>query len=209
MRFRTAERRDGQRGLDPREAILAATERLLDQRRFGDLTVVDVIKEARVSRATFYLYFESKHDVVAALAQDVVNEVFEEEWRPWLSGSEPAKPEILVDHMRRTIQLWHDHRGVLVATAEGWRNCPDVYGGWGAIMRGYITDVRAYIERARAAGAAPDGLDAEMLAAVLVWGNESAIYMMLTGQAAELEDEEKLATTLAGLWWRAIYADVA
>jgi AcrR family transcriptional regulator len=209
MRFRAAERRVDEERTDVRAAILSAAERLLENRRLDELTVVDMIEEAGVSRASFYMYFESKHAVVAALAEVVTTKVFDKEWGPWLSGCEPHKQEILVDHMRATIALWHKHRGVLVATAAGWRTHAEAYSAWGDIMRSYIADTRAYIERARAAGAAPPGLDAGILAGLLVWGNESALYLRLTGQAPEFadEDEERLAITLAGLWWRAIYAD--
>ena len=207
MRYRTFERRADQTGPDVRQAVMRATERLLEDHSLDELRVTDVIREAEVSRATFYLYFESKYAVVAALVEAVVEEVFEDVWRPWLAGAEPDDPEILVDHMRRTIGLWRDHRAVIVATAQGWRTHTPVFGAWGDIMRRYINDVRIYIERARASGSAPPGLDAEMLAAVLVWGNESAFYLSFTDAAPEFEDQERLATTVAGLWWRAIYAE--
>jgi AcrR family transcriptional regulator len=49
-----------------RQAILAATEGLLRERRLEDLTVVDMIEAAGCSRPSFYMYFESKHAAVAA-----------------------------------------------------------------------------------------------------------------------------------------------
>src|SRR6266498_1558606 len=71
---------------DVYRSILSATERLLADRRLSELTVVDVIEEAGVSRAAFYMYFESKHAAVAALADVVIEEIAERLWRPWMEG---------------------------------------------------------------------------------------------------------------------------
>src|ERR1700680_3932349 len=41
---------------DVREAILDATENLLAQQRFDELSVADILSSAQVSRASFYFY---------------------------------------------------------------------------------------------------------------------------------------------------------
>src|SRR5262245_19380391 len=195
-------------GPEARQAILAATERVLQYRRLDDITVTDLIKEAEVSRAAFYMYFESKHAAVASLALDVAERMSDDVWEPWLRGEESAEEEVLVQHMRDTLGLWREHRAVLVATAEAWRTHSELYAGWGSLMWRYIEELERYIERARASGTAPDGLDAATLAAVLVWGNESTMYLHFSGAAPELQDEDQLAKTLAGVWLRAIYGRV-
>jgi len=185
-------------------AILEATERLLADRGLDDLTVVDLIEEADVSRASFYMYFESKHAAVAALAESVMSELYED-WRPWLEGAEPVAQDVMADLWLRALKQWREHRAVLAAVAQGWRTHPDVYHRWEATWRGYISVVRDYIERTRAAGAAPAGPDATALAAVLVWLDESILYLAFTGRAPELADDAVLAETIAGVWVRAVY----
>src|SRR4051794_20816602 len=75
---RRADRPRGHRGSSDAEAtIFAATERLLATVPLHDVTVADIIREAGVSRATFYFYFSSKFAVVAALLASVMNEIFE------------------------------------------------------------------------------------------------------------------------------------
>jgi AcrR family transcriptional regulator len=198
-------RRRGEEGLDAREAILSATERLLADRRLDDLTVVDIIEEAGISRATFYLYFESKHAPVAALAQEVLDQFVEEAWGAWLAGEEPPETSVMAAHWRQTIALWREHQVVLMAAAHGWRTQPEAYARWGATFQRFVARVEEYIERAREVHGAPADLDVRTVAALLIWLDETALYMAFTGQAPELADDERLATTLAGLWMRVIY----
>jgi AcrR family transcriptional regulator len=66
---------------DTRQAVLAAAERLLAERRLDELTVVELIQEAGVSRASFYVHFECKQAAVAALAQSVMEEIHDL-WHP-------------------------------------------------------------------------------------------------------------------------------
>ncbi len=47
--------------------IFAATESLLQHTPLGDLAVADILREADVSRTTFYKYFTSKAMVVSAM----------------------------------------------------------------------------------------------------------------------------------------------
>jgi TetR/AcrR family transcriptional regulator, ethionamide resistance regulator len=199
------DRQRGKAGVDAREAFLSATERLLSERRLDDLTVVDIVEEAGISRATFYVYFESKHAPVAALAQEVLAELTEELWGAWLAADEPATESLMADHWLQTIARWREHQDVLVAAAHGWRTQPEAYALWGATLQRLVARVADWIERARAVHSAPAGLDASALAAALMWLDESAIYMAFTGQAPELADDAMLAKTLAGVWMRAIF----
>jgi TetR/AcrR family transcriptional regulator, ethionamide resistance regulator len=199
-------RRRGEEGVVAREAILSATERLLADRRLDDLTVVDIIEAAGISRATFYLYFESKHAPVAALAQEVLDELTEELWGAWLAGDEPATESVMAEHWLQTIARWREHQVVLVAAAQGWRTHPEAYARWGATFQRLIARVEQYIERARAVHGAPPDLDVRTLATLLIWLDESALYMAFTGQAPELADDERFAKTLTGIWMRAMYA---
>ena len=52
-----------------REALLAAGERVLQERGVEKATVTEIAHEAGVAQGTFYLYFHSKGDLVAALRQ--------------------------------------------------------------------------------------------------------------------------------------------
>jgi AcrR family transcriptional regulator len=53
-----------------RREILAAALRCFARNGFHSTTITDIVRESGVSQGTFYLYFETKDDVIAALADD-------------------------------------------------------------------------------------------------------------------------------------------
>jgi len=53
-----------------RQEILGAALRCFARNGFHSTTITDVVRESGVSQGTFYLYFETKDDVIAALADD-------------------------------------------------------------------------------------------------------------------------------------------
>jgi AcrR family transcriptional regulator len=53
-----------------RQEILAAALRCFASNGFHSTVIADIVREAGVSQGTFYLYFKTKDDVIAALADD-------------------------------------------------------------------------------------------------------------------------------------------
>lgn len=96
------------------EELLDAAERLFAERGIDATTVEDVTRAAGVAKGTFYLYFESKDHVLAALRERLA--------RHWTQGIEALPPpeqvddwftiiermmERMVDYMFRHRQLVH------------------------------------------------------------------------------------------------------
>ncbi len=63
----TEAQKEGRRG-----EILAAALRCFARNGFHNTTIADVVRDSGVSQGTFYLYFQTKDDVIAALADDRV-----------------------------------------------------------------------------------------------------------------------------------------
>lgn len=103
----------GRRALETRRRILDSTAVLLRDQGALDLKVIDVARAVGVSPATFYQYFESVEDAIAALAEELVDEVapiaaqLEQEW----TGEDG------LDLARRFVSeyfaFWDDHAAVL------------------------------------------------------------------------------------------------
>ncbi|HUB84866.1 MAG TPA: TetR/AcrR family transcriptional regulator [Rhizomicrobium sp.] len=53
-----------------RHEIVSAARRCFSRNGFHNTTTADIVREAGVSQGTFYLYFKTKDDVIAALADD-------------------------------------------------------------------------------------------------------------------------------------------
>lgn len=52
--------------------IIDAMKRLLEKRNFENITVIDVVKEAGIGRATFYKHFENKYELATTLFSEYV-----------------------------------------------------------------------------------------------------------------------------------------
>ena len=188
-----------------RQAFIDATARLLQQRRLEDLTVVDLIEAAGYSRPTFYEYFGSKHAVVAALASEVMTEVWERLWRPIFEADGPMTRELWTAQYLETLATWREHQAVLGAAAEGWRSDPVTYHEWGVWWQSYVTTIAQYIERARATGTAPSRPDAEALAEMLVWLSETVLYLAHAETPCEIGSDADLAATMSAVWLRSVH----
>src|SRR4051794_3552658 len=101
---RRARRAEG----EAREALLSAAERLLADHALNELTVADLLREAGVSRASFYFYFASMQDVVIALAGRIIDEV-EIAARPWLERGELGPEDALREALAGSLDVWRRH----------------------------------------------------------------------------------------------------
>jgi TetR/AcrR family transcriptional regulator, ethionamide resistance regulator len=191
--------------------VLAVTEKLLVEFGLEELTVGDILEASGVSRTSFYAYFESKHSAVAALAERVVTEIYDELWTKVADPTTPVPPTAadaydgLKTMFRSTIIRWRDHRAVLLAAAQGWRANPDAYASWSTNFRRYSEAMRGYIERVRETHDTTKEPSAVALATACEWVAESLLYVSTTGDAPELDDVDEAAATLATLIAGAVY----
>jgi AcrR family transcriptional regulator len=189
---------------DERErAIFATAERLLEERRLGEISVEDLARGAGISRPTFYFYFPSKDAVLLTLVERMVEEA---------AGSrEEALAKLTEDPRaawRQGLQAYFEtfgsHRAVIGAATELRLTNAEARDLWTEVMEGWIADASAIIEAERARGAAAPGRPARELAIALVQMNERALFATLTGETPAL-DEASVMDVLVDVWMRAIY----
>jgi AcrR family transcriptional regulator len=204
-----ARRRHGRRAAaeegsspDLREAILAATVRLLADRSFGDLAVSDILESAGVSRGTFYFYFDSKQAVLAELVRRAVAQGHVAA-APWLAG--PADP---VAALRAGItagaELWRASAPVLRAIVENWRIDPRLTALWTEQMQTFTDATVAQITADPRAAQMLAGQDVEAVASALTWLGERLYYLAATG-IPPFGNQETLVSTLLHIWTSTLY----
>src|ERR1700761_1249289 len=155
-------------------AVLDATERLLAQRPFSELSVNDVIDEAGISRTSFYAHFDSRTAVIAECLRRVMGQIAVAV-DPFLAESE-ADPEAAIRaSIRRWVAVAREHGAVLRTVSEVWPHDERLRELWFSIMARFSAGTARVIETARGAGQAPSGADAEQLAACLMWGYERVL----------------------------------
>lgn len=187
-------------------AILDATERLLRERSFAELSVGDIIDAAGVSRTSFYAHFPSRSAALAACLRRVVGELAVAV-DPFLTEAEDDPERAIRVSLQRWVGLATAHGPLLRTASEEWPHDPELRALWFEVMAAFSGPVAHVIQRARAAGAAPPGADADALAACLMWGYERVLHVALVGGALGLEDPEAIIEPLAQMMAAGVFAD--
>jgi AcrR family transcriptional regulator len=191
------------RGRETRERLLAAGAEVFATRGLHAARVDDVVKGARTSHGTFYLYFANKEELFHALAREVAAEL------AGLAGRlPPLEPG---PDGRRALEAWlgefaalYERSGTVIrAWTEGEIVATDV-GRLGTDVWSAFT--RALADRIRATGA--DGIDPTIGAVAFVAMIERANYYLATGRATGRLDvgAGELAATLARIAQCAVFA---
>jgi AcrR family transcriptional regulator len=188
------------------ESIFSATARLLARQSFSDISVAQILIEAKVSRATFYFYFSSKFSVLSGLLERAMNDIFETV-QPFLARSPDDPPTVALQRSIRAVtQAWHRHRPVLQAANHHWHAEPELRSLWLAIAERFISAGAAEIDRERAAGIITSQVPSRTLAATLFWGTERVLYVAGLGVEPSLADEEAAVDVLVTMWRGTLYA---
>ncbi|WP_460605988.1 TetR/AcrR family transcriptional regulator [Jatrophihabitans fulvus] len=159
-------RRTGRSKGDQREAqILEAARALLRERPLASVTIDDLASAAGISRTGFYFYFPTKQAVLAALIEQAWSDFGAT--HAWFDTAGPS-PDELREQTTAVLAVWRDHGQVLACTlASGESYAPLEQFGDRARSR-FVDGLAAKITRDRAAGLAPEGIDARTLAGLVL-----------------------------------------
>ena len=184
-----------------REAILEAVRELLKLRRLDDLQVNEIVERAGISRQTFYVHFETKYSVIAALIADTGEGILEI-WAPRVRRRRPDRrspgPHAEPEHHRALAcagdVVQRDDRG-LAPDAE-------IHDVWNAVLTQFEVRFAARVRRHR--GGTPRRND-DMLVGALMEAFQRCLYlgMSVPGSAFARSDDD-LADMLAALWAAAL-----
>lgn len=187
------------------ELIFVATEGLMRDVPFNDLSVAQVIKAAGVSRATFYFYFSSKFSVLTGLLDRAMNDVFATV-QPFVGRPSGESPEdALRRSLRQVTRVWRDHRLVLQATSQHWHAVPELRARWMQIAERFIVAGAEEIERERETGLLQATAPSRQLAAMLFWGTERCLHIAGLGSEPSFADETAIEDALVAMWLGTLY----
>ncbi|MGZ4278495.1 MAG: TetR/AcrR family transcriptional regulator [Solirubrobacteraceae bacterium] len=111
-----------------RRQILEATERLLADRRFRDVTIEDVMAEAGLARTVFYRHFDGLHHVVLGLLEDLLTGVVAE-----AQAGDPHDRAILRRQLELVVRTYREHGPLLLAldaAAHDHKEVEQAYRRW-------------------------------------------------------------------------------
>lgn len=190
---------------DTRGQIFAATEGLLEELPLNDLSVARIIEGAGVSRATFYSYFNSKFAVLEGLLIQITDQIYDVA-RVFIERADDEPPEAALRRgLEASAELWRTHRFALRGVSEHWNAVPELRALWLGVVKRFTDGVSGEIERQRAAGIAPDGVDSRELTVALLWATERCLYVAGLGVDQYLSSEDRAVDALYALWRGGIY----
>jgi TetR/AcrR family transcriptional regulator, ethionamide resistance regulator len=187
--------------------LLDATERLMSEgASFTELSVDRLSTEAGISRASFYIYFEDKADLLRRLARQVMGDLADGGAR-WWSVAWRHDPDDVRAAMAGIIARYRRHQPVLVALNEMAAYDPLVAATYRDLLADISQRLTRVIEDGQADGSIRRGLPAATTADTLTWMVERACHQNLPVKPRDYDAE--LAATLAEIVWGALYLKAA
>jgi AcrR family transcriptional regulator len=185
--------------------LLDATERLMrDGASFTELSVDRLATEAGISRASFYIYFEDKGQLLRQLAGQVFGELAEDA-RLWWSVAGRHNPDDVRETMSRIIATYRRHQPLLIALNEMAAYDAGVAATYRALLNAISDELAIVVEGGQADGSIRRELPVGATANALTWMVERACQQNLPQASAEYDAE--LAAALTQIVWGALYLE--
>ncbi len=195
--------RDQQRQLT-RALILDAGEQLVSTKGFAATTIKDITQTAGISRATFYLHFKGKNDLMGALVEregaaglDTYREL-----DAILEGPRDGALPALREWLAGTLALWREKGPVFIGLLEGMSADPEVADHHVALSPALIDVLEHAPWRGGRVTAAKR--DHRRRAVMLEIMTERLLLVVSSGSLEETPDDFVL-DFLADLWLRVLY----
>ncbi len=200
----TRDRRPPQKGDQRRSALLQSLDQHLQESSFESVNIADISRRAGVTRSAFYFYFENKAAAVAALMEELYDEIFAVS-RELTSGD--GTPETRVGTMVTGLfGATRRHEHLFAAMLEARATSQPVREMWDADLQSFVEPLADMIRGERTAGRAPEGPDPVGLATMLLELNDRALERLIRG--GSLTDEQQ-AEAVTAIWLRSIYGTVS
>jgi AcrR family transcriptional regulator len=183
--------------------LLDGTERLMRAgASFTELSVDRLAGEAGMSRATFYIYFQDKGDLLRRLAGQVFGDLSDsaELWWgvAWRHDAEDVRAA-----MAGIVAGYRRHQPVLIALNEMAGYDPLVATTYRELLTGISARLTQVIENGQADGSIRAELPAATTASVLSWMVERACQQNLPSRPPDYDAE--LTSALTEIVWGALY----
>jgi AcrR family transcriptional regulator len=174
------------------QRLLDAGVTVFAQRGYHAARVDDIVKLAKTSHGTFYLYFANKEDLFRALAEDVASEM--RSLSDAMPAIEPGPEGLAALHawLERFAALYGHYGPVIRAWTEAEIGA-SAFGRMGTDVMSEFT--RTLLARIRAA--CPPDVDPTIAAIALVAMIERTNYYVLSGGVAGVETAEMVDTLAA------------
>lgn len=199
---RRRQKEDSEGSVGAVEKLIEAFERLLAQgESFTTISIERLAQEADLVRATFYLHFRNKGELVDYLMKNVSKELKTAAIHTLRKSEKLGRAEFQ-DFMREAVELHFRHRSAIRAMAEVAAYDAKVAKTYRSFWQTQAADTRLVFERLRAAGNAHPDAEPE-IADLVIWTAERGCAQMLN-DTDSIERRHQFADMLTHLAWSAM-----
>lgn len=196
-------RRKVARRKDIRSRLLVAIEELAaDGETYSTVTVERLVAVAGISRATFYIYFDGKADLLQTWFGDTLREfaVAAEKWKAIAARPTEAELRAAVDDI---VSCYVRHAALLTAVTDESTQNAELREGRNAAIRVAIDSVRQHIEVGQREGWVDPALLPAETAAWLIWMLERGLSQMIV--EASRRRVPALKFNFVSMVWHVLY----
>ncbi|GAA4374265.1 TetR/AcrR family transcriptional regulator [Nocardioides caricicola] len=188
------------KGDERRTALLAALDHQLRDNSLDEINIADISRRAGVTRSAFYFYFENKAAAVGALMTDM----YDESWDAAdLLGGDGSMHDRIEASIRTIMAGWGQRTHLWRALLDARAASTAVRDQYASFLDSFVGVVADVIEAERAAGVAPDGVDARAIARALLDLNDRTLERIV--RAPEGIDLAPHVDAVVHIWLTAIY----
>jgi AcrR family transcriptional regulator len=180
-------------------------ELMADGDSYTELSVERIVRQAGISRATFYVYFEDKGDLLRSLAEDFIERMLQAAANWWELPADAAKQD-LRGALGTVIDAYIPHKVVMAAVVEVAAYDAALRSLFGDLLARTSSEVADHIRTGQAGGHVRSELDPERTAAWLTWMAERGLYQLVA--PATPAATARLLDALTDITWNTLYAGV-
>ena len=195
----------GRKGRETDEAFRAAARAVFAREGYLNAKISDIAAEAGRSVASFYNYYDTKADLLIALAEEFHAEATQMAVLPYRQGL--SREDALRQAVAGFWQTYAKRRGELIGIFQAAMLDGEFRDRWLKIRAEAITRIAREIRLAQAAGDCP-GVDPALTASALSAMLEHFCYIWLGqgGERADMQfDDQRALDALATIWVKSIY----
>lgn len=192
------------RRLELSRHFIDALEPLLASKRYADLSVEDITAAGGIARSTFYAYFKDRGELLGAMADVILEEIFAE-GRNWWDLPDQGGIADLRQALVPPIEARMQHAPILSAVTEGAATDDRLRERQVRLIDKLTHDLAQHIKRAQRARSASPDIDPERTAKWMLWTFDRALYEILTPSTSTAE-RRKLVDAVTMIIWRTLYA---
>jgi AcrR family transcriptional regulator len=193
-----------QRREDVRQRLLAVVQELLTNgESYAEISVERLVSEAKLSRSTFYVYFEDKGDLLRAWFAQVIEELDDAAGGWWKLDGSATKAD-LREALAQIVNTYRPHTTLMAALYDMASYDATVREEVTTMMTRSTTGLRKHIQRGQRQGWIDPDLLAAETAAWLTWMAERGQHQMV--RLADDSEVEALIDAYADVVWNALYA---